>query len=261
MLSKLQSNINKILLNKPLILALTNYVTMEFVANSILSVGAAPIMSESIEEIEELLKISLALYINIGTLNHKFLKRAEFACQKAKEHNIPVILDPVGVGASKIRVRAVKALLPFVDIIRGNASEILAAYGNINEILGVESIHQVSDASLVAKEIALKFNITVMVSGEIDYITDGKNEKNISFGSPMMQSITGVGCSLTAVISAFRAININSYEATIYAASYFGLSGQLAQEEAKAPGSFKNILIDYLYKPNWEEIRGLYERK
>ena len=261
MFNKLEYYLNKLRQEKPLILSLTNYVTIEFVANSLLSIGAAPVMSECSDEIEELLKMSSALYINIGTLDNNFSKRAKFACEVAKEYKIPIILDPVGVGASKVRRNLVAELLPFIDIIRGNASEIIATNGAISESLGVESVHQVSDAYEAARSLALELNITVMVSGKHDFITNGENEQRISFGSNLMQVITGAGCSLTAVISAFRAINSNSYEAVVCAASYFNLAGQFAEEKASAPGSFKNILIDNLYRPNWKRIEVLYGRK
>ena len=260
MIKEIRNNLDILRQKKPIILCLTNYVTMNSVANCLLSIGAAPIMSESIDEIEELVKISQALYINIGTLTEDFMKRAKFACKMAKQYNKPIILDPVGAGASKIRTDATQELLPFVDIIRGNASEILAILGDCAKSLGVDSAHKVSDAMQAARSIAAQWDITVMVSGADDFITDGKNESSFSFGSKLMPLVTGIGCRLAAVIAAFRAINLDSYQATCYAAVYFSLTGQMA-EITNTPASFEIAFTDLLYQPNWELMRIVYERK
>ena len=258
---KIEANLDLLRTTKPLVLCLTNYVTMTAVANCLLSVGAAPIMSESIEEIEELVKISQAIYINIGTINDDFMQRVRLACKFAKQYNKVVVLDPVGAGASKIRTEATKEILPFVKIIRGNASEILAIFGECQKTLGVESIHEVSDAIFAAKELAIAKNITVMISGADDFVTDGSNENFSSFGSSLMPLVTGMGCRLTAVIAAFAAINLNAYEASYQAGIYFSLAGQVAEIASKAPGSFEVAFIDQLYQPDIEKMRMLYEGK
>src|SRR5262245_36497463 len=125
MLSTIQSNLLQIKQKKPLILSLTNYVTMDFMANALLAVQASPLMTEAENEIEDLIAIANALYINLGTINESFLSRAFAAVHSAKLKNIPIILDPVGAGASKLRTTAAKNLFAFANIIRGNASEIL----------------------------------------------------------------------------------------------------------------------------------------
>jgi hydroxyethylthiazole kinase len=257
MIDKIESNLKILRETKPLILNLTNYVTMDFVANSLLALGAAPIMSEDIREMEELIKISGAVYINIGTLTEEFIERAKHSCILAKKYNKPIILDPVGVGASQIRKEAVREILPFIDIIRGNASEIMSVYGLDSKSLGVESSHKVNDALEAAKKLALQQGITVVVSGAEDFITDGRNEEMLSSGSEIMPLITGMGCSLTAGIAAFRAVNPNSFEAAKSAVAFFGLSGQVVGEFVKGPGSFRVEFIDYLNKPNWNKMEEL----
>ena len=257
MINKIKTNLELIKQNKPLILCLVNHVTMNTVANCLLSIGAAPIMSESLDEIEELVKISHAVYINIGTLNADFMDRVRLACKIAKHYNKPVILDPVGAGASKIRTDATNELLPFVDIIRGNASEIMAAADACQKTLGVESVHQVSDAIYAARSIAKQHNIIVMISGKDDFVTDGINEMEFSFGSALMPLVTGMGCRLTAVIAAFRSLNPNAYEATYLAGIYFSITGQIAEDIAKTPAAFDIVFTENLFQPNWNKMKEL----
>ena len=259
MFKKIEDNLISLRQTKPLVLSLTNYVTVNFVANSLLSIGAAPIMSESVDEIEELVNISHVIYINIGTLNKEFIDRAKFACEVAKKKNKPIILDPVGAGASVIRTKTSIELLPFVDIVRGNSSEILALNDEDSKTMGVEATHKVSEAAEAAKALALKYNITVMISGAEDYITNGKEEEFVPFGSILMPLVTGMGCSLTSVVSAFRAVNQDSYQATINAASYFAIAGQIAEKESDKIGSFQVKFLDNLYQPQWNKIREIYE--
>jgi hydroxyethylthiazole kinase len=257
--SKLIHSLSNLQKNKPLILCLTNYVTVNFVANILLALRASPLMSEDIREIEELVQISSAVNINIGTLNELFIERAKFACLMAKKHSKPIILDPVGAGASKIRTQIANELLPFVDIVKGNASEIIAISGLSYKTLGVDSVHEVVDAVEVAKALALEKNIIVAVSGEQDFITDGKQERMLSFGSSLMSLVTGMGCGLTAAIAAFRAVIPDSFEATELATAYFGLSGQIAEESSQSTGSFKELFLDNLDQPNWDKIKKLYD--
>lgn len=257
MIDKIEPSLEILRKTKPLVLCITNYVTMDFVANSLLALGAAPIMSEDIREIEELIQISGAVYINIGTLTTEFIERAKHSCIIAKKYNKPIIFDPVGMGASKIRKEAAEEILPFVDIIRGNASEIMSVYGLGSKALGVESSHKVTDALEAAKALALKKDITVVVSGSEDFITDGRNEEMLGFGSEIMPLITGMGCSLTAVVAAFRAVSSDSFEAAKLAVVYFGLSGQIVEASTKSSGSFRVLFIDQLNQPNWNKMREL----
>lgn len=159
------------------------------------------------------------------------------------------------MGASKIRKEEAEEILPFVDIIRGNASEIMAVYGLDVKALGVESSHEVKDALEAAKALALKKDITVVVSGAEDFITDGKREESLNLGSRIMPLITGMGCSLTAVIASFRAVNSDSFEASKLAVAYFGLSGQIVEGSTKSSGSFRVLFIDQLNQPNWNKMK------
>ncbi|WP_298625003.1 hydroxyethylthiazole kinase [uncultured Legionella sp.] len=251
MIEQIKSSFAQIKQNKPLILCLTNYVTMDLMANSLLALGAAPLMSESMTELEELVTISQAVYINIGTLNDAFMERAVYAAQIANSLNKPVILDPVGSGASALRTLSSKKLLSLANIIRGNASEIISL-SDLNSLTkGVETTHQVESAIDTALSLAQEHNKTVVISGPKDFVTDGLQKQTLPFGSSLMPLITGMGCTLTAVLSAFVAVNSNHFAASCAATAYFGLCGQLTHQQNQAPGSFRQAFIDTLYQPDW----------
>lgn len=238
--------LKKIRLKKPLIINLTNAVTSELVANTLLAIGAAPIMSEATDELDELLKIGNALIINIGTLHSAFTQRCQTAIQLANYYHVPIILDPVGAGATPPRTKVARELMRNASIIRGNASEILALC-NDTKTKGVESLHKTHEAKEAAKKIAEQYQNTVVISGETDFITNGYKENNCHKGSPVMAHITGMGCSMSAVLAAFRSIMDSSYHAASLGTHFFGYCGSLAGKRSQSPGSFRTHFIDYLY--------------
>ena len=242
---------------KPLVLCLTNHVTMDIMANSLLSLGAAPIMTQDIRELDELVQMSHAININIGTLDDAFIARAIKTAHLAQQYNKPIILDPVGAGATQIRTTSAHALIPTAKIIKGNASEIMALVDNANKTLGVESSHQVSDATASATMLAKRHQCTVVVSGEKDFLTNGSQEAQLAFGSSLMPLVTGMGCTLTAVIAAFRGIIPDSFKAARLATAYFGLCGSLAAQKTTTPGSFRTFFIDELYRANFAAMREI----
>ncbi|CDZ77995.1 Hydroxyethylthiazole kinase [Legionella massiliensis] len=237
--------------SKPLVLCLTNVVTMDLMANSLLALGAAPLMSQARDELEELIAISQAVYINLGTLDQPFCERARYAASLAKQQHKTIILDPVGAGASRLRTEAAKSLLPFADIIRGNASEILALADEVGETKGVEASRTVDQAAFSAKKLAKTLRNVVVVSGPVDLVTDGTATIKLPFGSALMPLITGMGCTLTAVIAAFAGIGSNAYKDSLLATAYFGLCGQQSQQRTQEPGTFRQQFINALFKPDW----------
>ncbi len=261
MIKQIETTIADLRKLKPLVLCLTNYVTMDFMANSLLALGAAPLMSVCDAEIEELVKISHAININIGTLDDDSIARYYKAVKFAKQYNKPLILDPVGAGASIIRTNCARELMKYVDIIRGNASEIMALIDDDVKTLGVESLNPTKQAKDQAKILANKFNCTIVISGAEDFITDGTREESLTFGSPLMPLVTGMGCTLTAVIAAFRATINDSFEAAKYATSYFGLCGNLANIKADKPATFRSAFIDELYSADTESISKIFSWK
>lgn len=249
---------------KPLILCLTNFVTMEFVANILLALGAAPIMSACENETNELIKIASAIYINIGTLDHDFIKLAEKIIQIAKAHHKTIILDPVGSGATNIRTETAKSMLPYAQFIRGNSSEIISLADNTHATYGVEAsnITNAADrAAAIAQSVSLNNNSIVIVSGSVDFITNGNKFIKVPFGSPLMQMVTGMGCSLTAVIAAFSSAIKDPFESAVIATTYFALCGETAAQQQSSPGAFKIAFLDQLYNPNFALMRALYAKR
>lgn len=257
MLQQIKEAIETIRATKPVILSLTNYVTIDFMANGLLALGAAPIMSCCSSEIPELIHISHAVNINIGTLDNAFVKRCETALLCAKEQHIPLILDPVGAGASSLRTRTARKFSQYVDIIKGNASEILALYKAGTKTLGVEALHQTQDALQPAYHLAKTTHTTIVVSGYEDLITDGTQQNILTFGAPLMPLITGMGCTLTAIIAAFRSVIPDGFTAAKLATAYFGLCGHLAYLKTKHPGTFRSAFLDELYAANITAMREL----
>lgn len=248
MISKINHAINTIVSTKPLILNITNMVTMDLMANGLLALGAAPLMSTCDEELEALVRISHAVNMNIGTLDKAFIERCQEVALLAQQYQKPVILDPVGAGASDIRTKTAKLLLPFVDIVRGNASEIMSLVDINVQTSGVESVHSTMQAKEHACALAKQHQITVVVSGEIDYVTNGTQEIELNYGSAVMPLVTGMGCLLTAVIAAFHAVNPHPFEAATLATAYYGLCGSAAEKMSPRPGNFRSAFIDALYE-------------
>lgn len=257
MLEHIEIELQKLRSIKPLVLNLTNYVTMDFMANALLALGAAPIMSVCDRELEELIKIAHSIYINIGTLDEAFIQRSHKAVHLAKLYQKPVVLDPVGAGASLIRTQTAQSLMKEVDIIRGNASEILALAALHGKTLGVEATNTLHEVKDLAIELAQTYDFTVAISGPVDFITDGHQQIEIPYGSALMPLVTGMGCTLTAVIAAFRGIHHNSFKSTEMAMSYFGLCGQLAETFTAYSGTFRSIFIDQLHAANFQKMREI----
>lgn len=256
-IDEMKSALTLLRTTKPIILCLTNYVTMDFMANCLLALGASPIMSVEESELHELIKISHAINLNIGTLDHAFIKRAHFTVELAKQENKPIILDPVGAGASLMRTQSARDLLPFATIVRGNASEIMALSDNFTKTAGVESLNETQQATSCAINIASSFNCTVTVSGKDDLITDGNRQELLSFGSPIMPLVTGMGCTLTAVIAAFRSVIPDSFTAARLATAYFSLCGNLADAKSKYPGTFRTSFLDELYAADFNAMDNI----
>lgn len=255
MLNALETAIKNLRQAKPLILCLTNYVTMDIMANSLLAIGAVPIMSVCHQEFEELIKIAQAVNINLGTLDEVFVAQCNNIAQYAKQYQKPLVLDPVGAGASVIRTQSARELMTSVDIIRGNASEVIALFDHNACTRGVETLNSTLEAKSIAEQIANKFACTVVVSGAEDFVTNGIQQASASFGSPLMPLVTGMGCALTAIISAFRAVISDSFTAAKLATCYFGLCGNIAQEKANKPSVFRTSFIDELYSSDFEAMR------
>jgi len=242
-------NLKRIRENKPLIHNITNFVVMNYTANVLLAIGASPVMAHAQEEVEEMASISQAVVLNIGTLTPDWVDSMIKAGWKANRMNIPVILDPVGSGATNLRNESVRRLINelSISVIRGNASEVLSIATRGARTKGVDSIHSVDEASDAALKLASELGITLAITGEVDLITDGKRILRVHNGHPMMGLVTGTGCAATAVIGAFLAVDDDPLTASATALAYFGLSGEMAAGTSHGPGSFMISTLDSLY--------------
>ena len=247
---KAAENLKRLRVKKPLIHNITNFVVMNYNANVLLAIGASPVMAHAMEEVEEMVSLSHALVLNIGTLEQEWISSMIKAGKRANKLDIPVILDPVGSGATAFRTGSAKRLINeiSVKVIRGNASEILSLAGNRSETKGVETRHSVDDAYNTALSLSKELGTTLVITGKIDLITDGDRILRVHNGHELMGFVTGTGCAATAVIGAFLAVDNDPVSASATALAYYGLAGELAAKKASAPGSYMTASIDALYE-------------
>lgn len=201
----------KINQKRPLIHCITNYVVANFTANGLLAIGASPVMADEIAEVEDMVSVANSLLINIGTMNVRTKEAMIIAGRKANEVGIPVVLDPVGVGATAFRLETVKGLLRDIkfDLIRCNAGELAAIAGVNWDSKGVDSGEGKMDIEQTAKAVAKQYNCFVIVTGEVDIVTSGDSIDYISGGHELMTKMTGTGCLLSAICTAALAVERN----------------------------------------------------
>jgi hydroxyethylthiazole kinase len=242
---------------QPLIHNITNLVVMNVTANALLAAGASPVMAHSTEEVEEMVSLARALVLNIGTLTSDWVAAMIKAARRANTLERPVVLDPVGAGATTLRTRAARQILDAatITVIRGNASEIMALDQGTATTRGVDSVHGVADAAASAAALSKRVGAVVAVTGATDLVTDGTREVRVANGHPLMGRITGSGCSATALIAAFSAVDPDPLSATATALAFFGLAGEQAGTVAAAPGSFQVALLDALYTLSPEALQ------
>jgi hydroxyethylthiazole kinase len=233
---------------KPLIHQITNYVVMNETANATLAIGALPVMAHAIEEVEEMASFAGALVLNIGTLSQHWIDAMLLAGKAANAAGVPVVLDPVGVGATRLRTEAARRILDQVDVavLRGNPAETAALAGLEAEIRGVESIGASATGADLAGAAARKLGVVASVTGAIDYVSDGDRTLAVSNGDPLLATITGSGCMSSALTGCFVAV-APPLEGAAYALAAFGVAGEDAAVDAKGPGTFHANLYDALY--------------
>ena len=248
-LDLLQKDLDAIRKQSPLIHNITNLVVMNNTANALLAIGASPVMAHSIDEVADMTKIASALVLNIGTLDAKVVQSMEKSGLVAKEQNIPIVLDPVGVGATPFRGICCKQLIEKCspNIIRGNASEIIALHSTQAKTKGVDSTDSSTDALAAAKALAKDTQSIVVVSGHIDYITNGVEVEEVKNGHHMMERLTGMGFTDTAIIASFAAINPNPFLAALHGMVVMGIAGEIAAEKSRGNGSLQMNFLDELY--------------
>jgi hydroxyethylthiazole kinase len=234
----------------PLVLNITNYVVMNTTANALFALGASPIMAHATPELKEMLAISHSLVINIGTLDATWFRSMKQAVQLAKKMKKPVILDPVGAGATELRTKKSLELLRSggITIVRGNFGEISALTGSTGLTKGTQAIGFTPEKSgKLAKLCANKFKTITAVTGPIDFVSDGKSIYELRNGVSLLEKVTGTGCTASALIGAMAAVT-NPLLAAISGISILNLAAEQAYRESQTPGSFSIKLLDWLYK-------------
>ena len=253
----LKSLLEELREKRPLVHNITNYVVMNFTANTLLAMGASPVMAHAVDEVEEMVSLAEALVINIGTLSKQWIESMFTAGKRANEIGLPVILDPVGSGATSFRTETFRSLVKelTLSVVRGNASEILSIGSDYVRTRGVETVHGAEEALETARTAAKEIDSVAAITGPVDLVTDGARVIRCYNGHPLLGYVTGTGCAATAVIAAFNSITSDSLEAAAAGLAFFGLAGEIAGARTNSPGSFLVALLDALYQITPEEFQ------
>lgn len=235
---------------RPLIQIITNAVTMGDVAHATLAIGARPVMAQAAEEVAEIVASASALVLNLGTPSHERIEAMVVAGRVANGANIPVIFDPLGVGASVFRVEATSQILRAVhpSVIRGNAGEIAALAGIAGQVSGVDAKETQYDRTAVARRVAESQHAVVVISGAVDYISDGSRVLTVANGTPDLQRVSGAGDMLDVLIGVALAVESDPLVAAASGSVWMGIAAELAADGVKGIGSFRVALFDALDK-------------
>jgi hydroxyethylthiazole kinase len=234
---------------KPLVHQITNYVVMNETANATLALGALPVMAHAREEVEEMVGLAGALVLNIGTLSPDWVEAMLAAGKRANANGVPVVLDPVGAGATSYRTETANRILGEVDVsvLRGNAGEVATLVGVDAEVRGVESIDTGADPAELARAAGAALGLVASVTGPVDHVSDGDAVLAVANGNELLGRVTGTGCMSSALTGCFLAAKPDApLEAAAEALAAFGVAGEDAARDAKGPGSFHVNLYDAL---------------
>lgn len=244
---------------KPLVHHITNYVTVNDCANMVLALGGSPVMADDLAEVEEMVSFASALVINIGTLNERTIQSMIKAGKKANQLGVPVILDPVGVGATTLRTETAARLLKEVRfaVVRGNMSEIKMIAGLNVQIKGVDSVADDEDGVEIAKSLSAKLGSVIAITGAIDIIAEQDRLCTISNGDKMLADVTGTGCMSTSLIGTYAGATNDYFLAAVSGITTMGLCGELAKArltEGQGIGTFKVNLFDEVSKASVDTL-------
>jgi hydroxyethylthiazole kinase len=239
------ASLGRIRQRTPLIHNITNFVVMNDTANVLLAWGASPVMAHAIEEVREMVGYAGALVLNIGTLEASWIEAMLAAGEEANLRHVPIVLDPVGAGATRLRTTTTERIRSAmqVDVVRGNAAELAIIAGMEARIRGVDSVAS-GAPDTAARLAAARFGGAAVVSGAVDYVADATRLAEVRNGHPLMARITGSGCMATATIGAFLAVEPDPFLAAAEAMVAFGVAGEIAAERSAGPGTFRVQLMD-----------------
>jgi hydroxyethylthiazole kinase len=245
MVSQISALFKEIRTKRTLVHHITNYVTVNDCANVVLAIGANPVMADDPVEVEDMVSICDALVINIGTLNERTVSSMIKAGKRANEKNIPVILDPVGVGATPFRFKTAETLLKEVrfSVIRGNMAEIKVIAGLQAKRAGVDSLEEEENGVSIARTLAQKLGCVIAITGKVDVVSDGNVCYNIFNGHTALTRLTGTGCMSSSLIGCFLGSSHHSLHSAIAGIVCMGIAGEMASH-SRGLGSFKVALMD-----------------
>ena len=254
---RIWADVQRIRAEAPVVHNITNYVVMNITANALLALGASPVMAHAEEEAAEMTAIARSLVINIGTLSTPWIAAMFKAGHAAIRMGHPIVLDPVGAGATAFRTDTARKLLAELSpaIVRGNASEIRALAYDEQATRGVDSSHAVDDAAKAASALSARHGSVVVASGAVDLISSAGALTRVCNGHPMMPKVTGMGCTASALAGAFAAVNPSAHDAAVNAMAVMGIAGELAAEQSPGPGTFPARFLDAVYLLNEAGIR------
>lgn len=235
---------------RPLVHNITNYVVMNSTANALLAIGASPVMAHAVDEVADMAAIADAVVINIGTLSPPWVDAMHLAMRTAREHGTPIVLDPVGAGATSYRTTTAEQLIGDVapTIIRGNASEIMAVAAAGATTRGVDSSEESASAADAATALVDRTGAVVVVTGATDLVvTADGGATALDNGHPLMARVTGLGCTASALCGAFAAVQPDAARAAAHAIAVSGIVGELAAGRAQGPGTLQLHLLDRLH--------------
>lgn len=230
----------------PLVHHITNYVTVNDCANVCICAGGAPVMTDAVQDIPEMVAHASAVVLNIGTLNSRTSDAMIVAGKSANLAGIPVVLDPVGVGATSYRTETAERILRSVKIavIKGNAGEIGILAGAGGEVRGVDAVAGAHDTAAAAQQLAQRTHAIVAATGPTDYVSDGKEVLTLRNGTPLLEQVSGTGCMVSSVVGCYVGVCGVSAESVAAAISVFNIAAELAAAKADGPGTFKPRLLD-----------------
>jgi hydroxyethylthiazole kinase len=244
---------------KPLVHNITNYVVMNETANATLALGALPVMAHAGEEVEDMARLASALVINLGTLSPHWVDAMLLAGGAATARGIPIVLDPVGAGATQYRTLTAHRILDSVDVtvVRGNAGEVATLVGAHAEVRGVESIVAGLEPAELARTAARRLGVVASVTGPVDHVSDGNRVLAVANGHELLATVTGTGCMSSALTGCFVAAKPgDAVEAAAEALAAFGVAAEDAARGADGPGTFHARLYDGLYALDPDTLDG-----
>lgn len=257
-LQNIADTLQKVRQASPLVHNITNVVVTNFTANGLYALGASPVMAYALEEVADMASIAGALVLNIGTLTAKEVEAMLLAGASANQHNVPVIFDPVGAGATAYRTETARKIVKElkVSVLRGNAGEVANVVGENWAVKGVDSGEGTGDVVAIAESAAQQLDTVVVVTGKEDVITDGQRTYLVRNGDALLTKVTGTGCLLSSVIGAFAAVERDLLLAATSALVSYGVAAEIAatSKGQAGPGSFQMEFLNQLAKVSNQEI-------